>query len=126
MKQIIAFIRQQRINRTRTALADAGFYGFTARKVAGRGQGTVDLAVSPGTEAGQGEAVAQFGAGPMLLPRRMLTVVVNDDDANAAIQTIIGVNKTGVAGDGKIFVLPVREVLRIRTRERGADALSEL
>jgi nitrogen regulatory protein PII 2 len=125
MKQIIALIRQQRINRTRTALADAGFAGFTARKVVGRGQGDADAAALSGAEPGQGEAVPLRGEGLMLLPRRMLTVVVNDEDADAAIQTIIGVNRTRVPGDGKIFVLPVHEALRIRTRERGAEALSE-
>jgi nitrogen regulatory protein PII 2 len=112
MKQIIAFIRQQRFNRTRTALADAGFSGFTARKVVGRGQSDVD-------------AAASRGEGSMLLLRRMLTIVVKDDDADAAIRTIIGVNKTGVAGDGRIFVLPVHEASRIRTREHGAEALTE-
>src|SRR5450755_4535499 len=99
MKQIIAFIRQQRINRTRTALADAGFSGFTARKVVGRGQSNVDIPVLRRTEAEIGAAVAP-GEGSMLLPRRMLTVVVKDDDADVVIRTIIGVNKTGVPGDG--------------------------
>jgi nitrogen regulatory protein PII 2 len=125
MKQIVAFIRQQRFNRTRTALADAGFSGFTARKVLGRGRGNLAMTVSRGAEAGQKGSIAQLGEGSMLLPCRMLTVVVRDDDADAAIKTIVGVNKTGVPGDGTIFVLPVHEALRIRTRERDADALSE-
>jgi len=106
MKQIVALIRQQRFNRTRTALADAGFSSFTARKVVGRGQ-------------------SDRGEGSMLLPRRMLTVVVKDNDADAVIRTIIGVNKTGVAGDGRIFVLPVHDASRIRTREHGTEALTE-
>jgi nitrogen regulatory protein PII 2 len=113
VKQIIAFIRQQRFNRTRTALADAGFSGFTARKVVGRGRGSFDTVVS------------RAGA-PMLLPCRMLSIVVPDADADAAVRTIIGTNKTGVPGDGKIFVLPVLEALRIRTREQGDEALSKL
>ena len=126
MKQIIAFIRQQRFNRTRTALADAGFSGFTTRKAVGRGRGSVDTATLRGTFGGPDKANAQPGKGPMLLPCRMLSVVVDDADADAAIRTIVGTNKTGVPGDGKIFVLPVLEALRVRTRERGHDALSEL
>jgi nitrogen regulatory protein PII 2 len=125
MKQIVAFIRQQRFNRTRTALADAGFSSFTARKVVGRGQSDVDAAASRGASAGPADAAVLRGEGSMLLPRRMLTIVVNDDDADAAIRTIIGVNKTGVAGDGRIFVLPVHEASRIRTREHGTQALVE-
>jgi nitrogen regulatory protein PII 2 len=124
MKQIVAFIRQQRFNRTRTALADAGFSSFTARKVVGRGRGEVDTAASR-RAAAAAEPGALSGEGSMLLPRRMLTVVVKDDDADVAIRTIIGVNKTGVPGDGKIFVLPVHEASRIRTREHGTEALSE-
>jgi nitrogen regulatory protein PII 2 len=124
MKQIVAFIRQQRFNRTRTALADAGFSSFTARKVVGRGRGEVDTAASR-RAAAAAEPGTLSGEGSMLLPRRMLTVVVKDDDADVAIRTIIGVNKTGVPGDGKIFVLPVHEASRIRTREHGTEALSE-
>ena len=125
MKQIVAIIRAQQMNRTRTALADAGFSGFTARKIIGRGRGNVDLGVLHGAEAGREEAFARLGDGPMLLPRRMLTIVVADDHAEAAIQTIISSNKTGEHGDGKIFVLPVKEAVRIRTRERGHDALTD-
>jgi nitrogen regulatory protein PII 2 len=60
----------------------------------------------------------------MLLSYRMLSVVVADDDADAAIRTIIGTNKTGVPGDGKIFVLPVLETHPVRA-ERGHDALTD-
>lgn len=125
MKQIVAFIRQQRANRTRVALADAGFSGFTSRKVVGRGRGSVDTAVVLGTRAAREGTGTQMGAGPMLLPCRMINVVVPDEDADAVVRTIIAVNKTGVPGDGKVVVLPVLETLRIRTRESGHDALSE-
>ncbi len=125
MKQIVAIIRPAQMNRTRTALADAGFSGFTARKIVGRGRGSVDLRVLRAAEAGQEEAIARLGEGPRLLPRRMLTIVVPDDRAEAAIETIVGTNRTGQPGDGKIFVLPVREAIRIRTRERGHDALTD-
>jgi nitrogen regulatory protein PII 2 len=127
MKQIVALIRQQRFNRTRTALADAGFSSFTARKVVGRGRSDVVAAAAAvgGARVEHGAGVAMLSEGSTLLPRRMLTVVVKDDDADVAIRTIIGVNKTGVPGDGKIFVLPVHEASRVRTREHGTEALRE-
>ncbi|MGD0474116.1 MAG: P-II family nitrogen regulator [Candidatus Velthaea sp.] len=125
MKQIVAFIRHQRANRTRIALADAGFSAFTARNIVGRGRLGKGGAVHMGDESRAEAPRVQVGEGPMLLPCRMLSVVVSDDDLDAAIRTIIGTNKTGVPGDGKIFVLPVLEAMRVRTRECGDDALSE-
>lgn len=123
MKQILAIIRSQAINRTREALVNAGVAGFTVRKVLGRGKGNVDFRVLHGAEDGQIEAIAQLGDGPMLVPKRLLTVVVPEVRVAAVVQTIIDANRTNTAGDGKIFVLPVREAIRIRTGETGAKAL---
>ncbi|MGP6159231.1 MAG: P-II family nitrogen regulator [Vulcanimicrobiaceae bacterium] len=123
MKQILAVIRSQAINRTREALVSAGVSGFTVRKVLGRGKGKVDFRVLQGAEEGQTEAIPQPGEGPMLFPKRLLTVVVSDERVAAVVQTIIDANRTSTAGDGKIFVLPVSEAVRIRTSESGAKAL---
>jgi nitrogen regulatory protein PII 2 len=60
----------------------------------------------------------------MLVPKRMMTIVVPDADADKVVQTLITANKTGNKGDGKIFVQAVAEAIRIRTGERGADALN--
>ena len=125
MKQIIAIIRINMVNQTKQALIDAGFPAFTVRKVLGRGKGNVDFRVLHGAEAGQDEAIARLkDDGPMLIPKRMMTIVVPDESAPKVIETIIQSNKTGRAGDGKIFVQPIAEAIRIRTGERDALALA--
>jgi nitrogen regulatory protein PII 2 len=125
MKRITAIIRMNRMNQTRQALVEAGFPAFTVRKVLGRGRGQVDFRVLHGAEAGQAEAIAHLkDDGPMLVPKRMMTIVVPDADVDKVVQTVIAANKTGNKGDGKIFVQPVAETIRIRTGERGSDALN--
>lgn len=123
MKQILAIICAQSINRTREALVSAGVTGFTVRKVLGRGKGNVDYRVLHAAEDGAVEAIAQLGDGPMLTPRRLVSVVVPEARVAPVVQTIIDANRTNSAGDGKIFVLPVRETIRIRTGEKDAKAL---
>jgi len=61
----------------------------------------------------------------MLVPKRLITVVVPDALAGRVIETIISVNKTGNSGDGKIFVMPVQEAMRVRTGETGDGVLDE-
>ncbi len=126
MKQIIAIIRTQSINKTKETLIEAGISGFTARKVVGRGRGNVDFRVLRGAEVGQEEAIARLGDGPILVPKRMITVVVPDALVESTVQAIIDANRTGNAGDGKIFVLPVKEVVRVRTGETGYEALDPI
>jgi nitrogen regulatory protein PII 2 len=123
VKQILAVIRMQAINRTREALVKAGVSGFTVRRVLGRGKGSVDFRVLHGAEGGEVEAIARLSDGPILVPKRLLSVVVPDERVAPVVQTIIDVNRTGNAGDGRIFVLPVREAIRVRTGERDAKAL---
>lgn len=125
MKEITAIIRMQQINPTKLACVAAGISGFTVRKVLGRGEGNVDFRVLSGAQAGQEEAIAQLGQGPMLIPKRMLTFIVPDNLVELLVSTIISVNKTGNHGDGKIFVQDVTDSVRIRTGERGAAALDE-
>jgi nitrogen regulatory protein PII 2 len=125
MKQIIAVIRMNMMNATKQALIEAGFPAFTARKVVGRGKGNVDVRVMQSAEAGAPEAIARLrDDGPMLLPNRMMTVAAPDDSVPKLIETIIRVNRTGKCGDGKIFVVPVEDAVRIRTGERGAAAVN--
>jgi len=124
VKQVLAVIRSQSINRTREALVSAGVSGFTVRKVLGRGKGKAGFRVPPAPEEGPIEVITPpLGDGPMLVPRRLLSVVVPDDRVAPVVQTIIDANRTGTFGDGKIFVLPVREAIRIRTNESGSKAL---
>lgn len=125
MKQVVAIIRPKKINETKEALIRAGFSAFTAAKVMGRGRGNVDFRVLHAAESGTEEAIARLGDGPMLISKRLMSIVVPDDKTSTVIQTIIETNKTGTAGDGKIFVLPVHETIRIRTGERDSIALQE-
>jgi nitrogen regulatory protein PII 2 len=125
MKQIIAIIRMNMMNVTKQALIEAGFPAFTVRKVLGRGKGNVDYRVIRGAEAGAPEAIARLkDDGPMLISKRMMTLVVEDGSVPKLIETIIKVNKTGNRGDGKIFVQPVDEAIRIRTGERASAAIT--
>ncbi len=123
MKEITAVIRMNMMNMTKQALADIDVPCLTARKVTGRGKGNVDYKLLNGALEGREEAIAQLGGGPRLIPKRMLTIVVPDDRAQAVIQTIIEVNRTGHPGDGKIFVQCVLDACRVRTGERGEEAI---
>ena len=126
MKQILAIIRMNMVNRTKEALVEAGFAAFTVRKVLGRGKGNVDFRVLHGAESGHSEAVARLkDDGPMLIPKRLMSVVAADEVATKVVETVIRANQTGKPGDGKIFVLPVGDAIRIRTGETGAPALVE-
>lgn len=120
MKEVMAIIRINKINETKRALAKAGFPSLTATgRVFGRGKGMVDFRVMKGAEEGIPEAIAQLGSDPKLVPKRMITLVVQNDKVDLAVKTLISVNKTGNSGDGKIFVLPIMESFRVRTAERG-------
>jgi nitrogen regulatory protein PII 2 len=126
MKEILAVIRMNKMNETKRALADAGVASITARKVMGRGVGKVDYLLLQGAQAGYEEAINQLGPGPKLIPKRMLLIVVPDEFVSKVVETITKVNQTGSPGDGKIFVMPVKDSVRIRTGETGDVALDEM
>jgi nitrogen regulatory protein PII 2 len=125
MKEIISVIRINKVNATKQALIDAGIPAFTATGgVMGRGKGQVHNDILKGAEAGHPEAIAQLGNAPRLVAKRILTVVVPDELCKRAIDTIIKTNQTGNPGDGKIFVTPIIETIRVRTGEKGDAALN--
>jgi nitrogen regulatory protein PII 2 len=125
MKQVTAIIRMNMMNVTKLALIEAGFPAFTVRKVLGRGKGNVDFRVITGAEAGAPEAIARLkDDGPMLIPKRMMTIVVPDEAVPKLIETIIQANRTGNRGDGKIFVQDIEDAVRVRTGERAGTALA--
>jgi len=126
MKEVMAIIRMNRINQTKTALVEAGISSMTARECLGRGKGLVDLDILKGAEQGYEEAISQLGNTQRLIPKRMISVVVPDKLVKKTVDTIISVSRTGKAGDGKIFVMPVSESIRIRTGETGDDTLDEV
>jgi nitrogen regulatory protein PII 2 len=125
MKEVMAMIRMNMIGRTKKALSDAGVPSFMARECLGRGKGIVDFSVLRGAEKGYEEAISQLGQTQRLIPKRWLTIVVPDKLVKKVVDTIIEANKTGKAGDGKIFVLPISETIRIRTGESGDRTLDE-
>ena len=125
MKQVIAIVRMNMMNATKQALIEAGFPAFTVRKVLGRGKGNVDFRVIGGAEAGAPEAIARLkDDGPMLIPKRMMSLAVSDESVPKLIETLIKTNRTGNRGDGRIFVLPLEDAVRIRTGERGTAAVA--
>ncbi len=125
MKELIAIVRMNMMNRTKKALADAGLGSITARDALGRGKGIVDLQLLKGAEHGYEEAIAQLGQSQRLIPKRAIMMVVNDDLVDKAAKTIIKTNRTGKSGDGIIFVMPCREAIRVRTGERGEETLDD-
>ena len=125
MKEMIAIVRMNMMNKTKRALADAGLGSITARDALGRGKGIVDLQLLQGAERGYEEAIAQLGQSQRLIPKRALLMVVNDDLVEEVAKTIIMTNRTGKSGDGMIFVMPCQEAVRVRTGERGEDTLDE-
>lgn len=124
MKEVIAVVRMNMMNRTKTALTDAGVDAYFAHEAQGRGLGFVNADVLEGAEAGYEEAAALLGEKGKLYPKRMITVVVEDDEVDAIVKAIIDTNQTGKPGDGKIFVIPVGDSIRVRTGETGTDSIS--
>ena len=127
MKEIMAFIRLNKVNQTKKALAENGFPAFTCRKVLGRGKKSVDFSLVENILQDDGMLpVSPLGEllteSVRLIPKRVFTLIVEEDQVEKAVDTIIHANQTGNKGDGKIFVLPVLENYQIRTGEVAVDA----
>ena len=125
MKEVMAVIRMNMMNKTKKALSEAGISSMTAKEVLGRGKGLVDFHLLKGAEKGYEEAIAQLGQSQRLIPKRLLTVVVRDKLVPKTVSTIIKVNQTGKPGDGKIFIMPVIDSMSVRTSEGGDGVLDD-
>jgi len=125
MKEVMAIIRMNMMNKTKRALSDAGISSMTAKEALGRGKGLVDFKVLEGAERGYEEAIAQLGQSHRLIPKRVLSIIVPDGLVERVVEAVMQTNQTGKAGDGKIFVLPVSESIRIRSSESGEIVLDE-
>ncbi|WP_101925568.1 MULTISPECIES: P-II family nitrogen regulator [Luteimonas] len=112
MKLIIAIIRPFKLDEVREALGEAGVSGLTVTEVKGFGRQKGHTELYRGAEY-----VVDF------LPKIKIECAVADDVYEAAIEAITQAAGTGKVGDGKVFVVPLEQVLRIRTGEIGADAL---
>ena len=124
MKEVIAVVRINMMNQTKQALTDCGVDAFFAHEAHGRGKGFVNPKVLEGTEQGYEEAAALLGEKGKLYPKRMVTVVVPDDQVTCVVETIMNTNQTGMPGDGKIFILPITDAVRVRTGETGAKSIA--
>jgi nitrogen regulatory protein PII 2 len=124
MKEVIAVVRINMMNQTKQALTDCGVDAFFAHEAQGRGKGFVSPAILEGTVQGHEEAAALLGEKGKLYPKRMITAVVEDKMVPCVVETIINTNQTGMPGDGKIFVLPLTDAVRVRTGETGLKAIA--
>ena len=115
MKEVVAIIRPERWGQTKLRIQRLRLDAFTQQRVLGRGRER-GLRYLP-------RRGAASGTGVRYLPKRMISWVVEDRQVEPLIHAILEVNRTKQLGDGKIFVLPIEQVVRIRTEDRGCDAL---
>ena len=125
MKEVMAIVRMNMMNKTKKALTEAGIFSMTARDALGRGKGLVDASLLAGAEKGYEEAISQLGQSQRLIPKRVLVVVVPDKLVQKTVKTLIQVNQTGKSGDGKIFVSPTLDSVSIRTGINGDSVLDD-
>ena len=112
MKKIEAIIKPFKVDDAKQALSEIGIQGMTVTEVKGFGRQKGHTELYRGAEY-----VVDF------LPKIKIEIVVGDELADQAVEAVSGAANTGRIGDGKIFVQPVDEVIRIRTGERGSDAV---
>lgn len=112
MKLITAIVKPFRLEPVKSALVELGISGLTVSEASGYGRQRGHTEVYRGAEYTVD-----------LVPKVRIEVLVSDEDVNAAIDAILGSAQTGRIGDGKIWVIPVEQVIRVRTGERGDTAL---
>jgi nitrogen regulatory protein P-II 1 len=112
MKKIEAIVKPFKLDEVKEALQGIGIQGMTVTEVKGFGRQKGHTELYRGAEY-----VVDF------LPKIKIEVVVSDDLADKAVQAIVAAANTGRIGDGKIFVYEIQEAIRIRTGERGSDAV---
>jgi nitrogen regulatory protein P-II 1 len=112
MKKIEAIIRQESLEAVKKALEEKSYFGMTVSEVSGRGR--------------QKGIPLQWRAGEYrvdLLPKLKIELVVLDQDVEVAVDAIVRHARTGEVGDGKIMILPVEGVVRVRTGEKDENAI---
>jgi nitrogen regulatory protein P-II 1 len=112
-KKIEAIIREEKLNDVKEALRAIGIVGMNVQEIRGHGrQGGIELAGRTGTYQVD------------MLPKIQVNIVLSDHNVEKTIEVICQAAQTGKTGDGLIFIYPVEEVVRIRTGERGREALT--
>ncbi len=112
MKKVEAIIKPFKMEDVKEALLEAGIEGMTVTEVKGFGRQKGHTEIYRGSEY-----TVDF------LPKVKFEIIVADESVAAAVQAIVKSARTGKIGDGKVFVLPIEEAIRIRTEERGTAAL---
>ncbi|NTV90635.1 MAG: P-II family nitrogen regulator [Clostridiales bacterium] len=128
MKEVLAIIRMDMINKTKEALLEEGFPSINCRKVMGRGKKKVDFTVIEKLMEAENEISSETLAGVIneghrLIPKRLISLVIEDSEVKKVVNAIIDINSKGKPGDGKIIVMPVIDAVRVRTGESGSDAI---
>jgi nitrogen regulatory protein PII 2 len=129
MKEVMAIIRQNKINQTKAALIEAGYSAATAVRAVGRGKRPVEpelLEAINQNPRDSADILPTLARGGRLYPKRIITMIVPDDRVSDLVSAIIKVNQTESPGDGKIFVSPVVDTIRVRTGETGEEAIDEM
>jgi nitrogen regulatory protein P-II 1 len=112
MKKVEAIIREEKLERVKEFLEEMGYYGMTMTEVSGRGrQKGVPL------KWGAKEYRLEF------LPKLKIELVVMDEDVSAVVNAIVKGARTGEIGDGKIFIIPIEDAVRVRTGDTGTNAV---
>ncbi len=124
MKKVMAIINIDKMNATKKALLEADVTSMTASgRVFGRGKGLWEAKVLEGVKNDQPEALEHLGKEPRLRPQRVLEIVVNDSFVQATVDAIIEANQDGPHGCGKIFIMPIEDVVQVRTGVSGSKAV---
>ncbi|MDR0331286.1 MAG: P-II family nitrogen regulator [Chitinispirillales bacterium] len=123
MREIMCFIRANKVNDTKRAMAENGFPAFTCCRCLGRGKKSIDpdllntvLAAGELPLSPVGENLTEA---TRLIAKRFFTLIIDDQDVDKAVKTIVDANQTGNPGDGRIFVLPILETYSVRTGNGG-------
>lgn len=138
MKEITMIIRRDKLPETKKALDELGYPSMTIQSVDGRGRQRGALCAEMDAELPESYCTsAKLKPTPstyalehslpkvaLYVPKRMLTVVVPDDVVTTIVKSVMAVNRTGRAGDGKIFVSPIDGALRVRTGDKDGEAIA--
>ena len=122
MKEIMAIIRPKKVTKTKEVLDSLGFPAMNAVRVLGRGKQKAILN-EINFEINEPKLFEMEGS-MRYIPKRMVSLVVPDEDVSLVVEAIMKVNHTGQIGDGKIFVSPIEEALRVRTMEKGDESIT--
>ena len=112
MKVVVAVIKPFKLDEVKDALKAAGVQGLTLTEVQGFGR-----------QGGHTETYRGAEYTIDLVPKVRLEILVDDAQASEVVDAIVSTGRTGKIGDGKVWIVPVEDVVRIRTGERGADAI---